>query len=142
MYLRGAQNSGDHSLSDINLRRRRQNSRKILSLGSDPNNPKQPDAQLPSKHAEKWKKLKDALESTKAFLTVGTLLVGTVAALYEFTDQVHKKFDHTPTPTLSNPAAQTDKRLQKIPLPATLARIDAEKNPRDFERTLNSTRGK
>jgi hypothetical protein len=106
-----------------------------LFFGSDP---KQPGAQLPSKHVEKWKKLKDALENTKAFLAVGTLLVGTVVALYEFTDKVHKTLDHTPAPTLSNPAPQSDKRLQKITLPATLVRIDAEKSPGQFERTLNS----
>jgi hypothetical protein len=61
-----------------------------------------------------------------------------VAALYEFTDQVHKTFDHTPTPTLSNPALQTDKRLQKIPLPATLIRWFASTQ----RRTRGSSRGR
>ena len=109
-----------------------------LFFGSDPKNPNLPGTQLPSENVEKWKKLKDVLENTKAYLIVGTLLVGNVAALYEFTEHVHKTIDHTPKPTLSNPAPQTDKRLQKIPLPATLVRIDAEQNPLQFERTLNS----
>ncbi|MGA8731126.1 MAG: hypothetical protein WB608_20380, partial [Terracidiphilus sp.] len=107
-------------------------------FGSDPNNSSQPGAQLPTKETEKWKKLKEVLEDTKAFLAVGALLVGSVASLHEITDYVHKMFDHTPTPTLSNPAPRTDKQLQKIPLPATLVRINAEERPRHFEEMLNA----
>jgi hypothetical protein len=107
-----------------------------LFFGRDPKNPTQPGAQQPSDNPEKWKKLKEVLESTKAFLVVGTLLVGTLGALYEFSEQVHKTFGHTPT--LSRPSTQTDKRLQKIPIQPSLIRIDAQKNPRQFERLLNS----
>ena len=51
---------------------------------------------------------------------------------------MHKTFDNNSTPTLSNPAPQSDERLQKILLPATLVRIDAEKNPQESEKRLNS----
>ena len=105
--------------------------------GSDPRNPGQPGAQLPPENPEKWKGLKDALETVKSFLVVGTLLVGSIAALHEFNEAVHKQFQHTPAPTLSAPAPQI-KQLQKISLPPTLIRIDAEKNTRLFETTLNT----
>ena len=109
-----------------------------IFLGSDPKNPTQPGAKLPAEHREKWKKLKDFLESAKAFLMVGTLLVGSIGALLEFSGEIHKTFGHTPTPTLSSPAPQIDKQLQKIQLPPSLIRIDAEKNTGLFERSLNS----
>jgi hypothetical protein len=107
-----------------------------LFFGSDPKNPTQPGAQLPAEKPEKWKKLKDFLETGKAFIIVGTLLVGTLGALKEFSDEIHKTFDHTPT--LIAPAPQLDKRLQKIQLQPSLVRIDAEKNTRLFERSLNT----
>ncbi len=141
MYLRVARNFRGSFFIKYRLSKKTPELERDFELffGSDPIDPKQPGAQLPSKDVEKWKKLKDALEKTKALLTtVGTLLVGTVAALYEFTDHVHKTFDNNSTPTLSNPAPQSDERLQKILLPATLVCIDAEKNPREFEKRLNS----
>ena len=102
--------------------------------GKDPRS--SPGTHLPEKSPEKWKKLKEALENIKALLIVGGLVVGSIASFHEITEQVHKLFDPTPAPTLSAPVPQR-KQLQKIPLPATLLRIDAEKNPKSFEKALN-----
>lgn len=101
--------------------------------GSDPR--AQPGAQLPQENPEKWKKLKDALETVKAFFVVGTLLVGSVAAIYEFHEEVNKHIGHQPT--VSSPAPHQH-RIVKVPLQKSLTQIDAEKNPRQFERMLNT----
>jgi hypothetical protein len=108
-----------------------------LFLGSDPKNPTPPATRLPPEHREKWKKLKEFLETTKAYIIVGTMLVGTLGAIYEFNDAVHKQFGETHT--LSRPAPQSEKQLQKIPLPPLLIRIDAQKKTRQFEKVLNAS---